>query len=382
MSYRPLTPYRGDHFTASADDEAYEMNATRSATHNTLHVIDTRYHPLASLEDIRSGHRPVVAATDETHETNAMRSAANNTIRVVDDSYRPLASSDDIRSGASSHIGADRSPVTRDPISSAPRQDETTDDLEINRSVFHESSENLKRGKALERFKASYMRGALDSWFYEIAALAFSAGCLVTLAVMLGIYDKKETPQFAYNITLNALISVLSTAAKSSLLFAVAGTLGQLKWAWFTESRELSNLQSFDAATRGPWGALVLLYSRSIRPPASLAAVITILALAYGPFLQQLVTYPVIYEGVLSQEATTKKATSLNATGNFSNWDSARVAAWLDIGQFDRVPSCPTGNCTWPAFTSLGYCSKRAVTTAETSVKCSAVVDIWDVDSD
>jgi hypothetical protein len=136
---------------------------------------------------------------------------------------------------------------------------------------------------------------------------------------MLGIYDGKEAPQLPYNITLNALISVLSTAAKSSLLFTIAGILGQIKWIWFTERRELSDIQTFDDATRGPWGALILLCSRSRRPLASLGAAITILALAYDMFLQQLVRYPVVYDSVLSDEATTKKALSLTATGNMTD---------------------------------------------------------------
>jgi hypothetical protein len=273
---------------------------------------------------------------------------------------------------------ADRTPIAREPTLPAPRQEEATDDQEFNNSTLYRPSEGLKRGKALERFTAAYRLEALDSWLYECAALAVSVGCLVALAVMLGIYDSKETPQLPYNITLNALISVLSTAAKSSLLFAVAGTLGQVKWVWFTEKRELSDMQTFDDATRGPWGALVLLCSRSIRPLASLGATITILALAYGPFLQQLVRYPVIEENVPSHEATTKQAISLDATMNFSNWDSARVAAWSDISQFDRNANCPTGNCTWSPFTSLGYCSKCSDTTAETSLNCSAFLQSQD----
>jgi hypothetical protein len=163
MSYRPSTPYRRELSSATAEDEAYEMIATRSATHNTLRVTEAHYQPLASPDDIRSGDHPVVAAKVEPYETDPTRSATNNIVRVVDDSYRPLASSDDVRSGASSHTGAYVSPVTRDSISSAPRQDETTDDPEFNSSALHGSSEELQRGKAIERFKASYMRGALDS---------------------------------------------------------------------------------------------------------------------------------------------------------------------------------------------------------------------------
>jgi hypothetical protein len=320
----------------------------------------------------------MAAAQDEAYEMNVMRSATNDTAGVVEGSYRPLASSDDMHLGAGSRSDAVGSP---NPISSSPRNDGTTDDQDFNNSMLYKQSAGRKHGTALERFAATCRLQALDSWLYECAALAFSVGCLVALAVMLGINDGKETPQLPYDITLNALISVLSTAAKSSLLFAIAGTLGQVKWAWFMERRELSDMQTFDDATRGPWGALILLCSRSRRPLASLGAAITILALTYDTFLQQLVRYPVIYESVWSDYATTKKGTSLNATGNFTDWDSARVAAWLEIGQFDRDPGCPTGNCTWPEFKSLEYCSKCGDTTADTSVECSAVFDNWDAKS-
>jgi hypothetical protein len=319
------------------------------------------------------------ATQDEAYEMNTTRSATNNT--AVDDSYRQLASSDDIHPGVSSRSDSVGSPMVRKPTSPDPRQDERAEDHDFDNSVPYKQSARLKRGSALQGLAETYRLHALDSWFYECAALAFSVGCLVALAVMLGIYDGKKTPQLPYNITLNALISVLSTAAKSSLLFAIAGILGQMKWGWFTERRELSDMQTFDDATRGPWGALILLCSRSKRPLASLGAAITILALAYDTFLQQLVRYPFIQESVFSDEATTKKAISLSATGNLTDWDSARPAAWLDIGQLDRDPSCPSGNCTWPIFTSLGHCSKCGDTTAETSVKCSAAFDTWDAKS-
>jgi hypothetical protein len=361
---------------AAAENDAYELNATRSAANDPLHVADTLYHPLASSEDIRD--HPMITAADEAYETNATRSATNNTVRVVNNSDRPFASWEDIRSRASLQSEADELPPTRESTSPAQRHDEMTADHDLNRFVPHKSSEELQRGKALERLLASYMRGALDSWFYEYVALVFSVGCLAVLVVVLGIYDGKETPQLPYNITLNALISILSTAAKSSLLFAVAGILGQIKWAWFTESRELSDMQTFDDATRGPWGALLLLCSRSIKPLASLGAVITILALAYGPFLQQLVSYPVFQVGNPSRQATAKKAVSLDATSNFTDWSTGKGAAWSDIRQYTLDPPiCPTGDCTWPRFTSLEYCSKCSDTTSEASLDCMAVVKSW-----
>jgi hypothetical protein len=379
MAYRPLTPYDENRPMATVRNEAYEMQSILSPPNDAHHVANESYRPLSPYHE----SPPVCIVQGEAHETQATLSPPNDAHSVADESYRPLTSSEETLSRASSRSGAIRSGemrygrIKRKPISPTPQQDATADEHELGNPAQHTSGEALKHDKALGNFQAKYWRATLDTWFYEGAALAFSVGCLVALAVMLSICKGQETPRLPYNITLNALVSILATAAKSSLLFAVAGTLGQVKWAWFTDRRELADMQVFDDATRGPWGAIVLLCSRSIRPLASLGAAITILALAYDPFLQQLVRYPMVPNNVPSNEATTKQANSLDATSNFTRWESARAASSLELDQFDRTPTCSTGNCTWPQFTSLGYCSKCGDTTAETSSDCSSVVGSW-----
>jgi hypothetical protein len=42
---------------------------------------------------------------------------------------------------------------------------------------------------------------------------------------------------------------------------------------------------------------------------------------------------------------------------------------------FDRTPSCPTGNCTWPSFRSLGWCSKCQDVTEQVQSNCSYSYD-------
>lgn len=59
-------------------------------------------------------------------------------------------------------------------------------------------------------------RGSIiwDWWLWEIAGLALSLGFTVVIIVILAIYDDKPLPTWPYNITLNAMVSVLSTMAK------------------------------------------------------------------------------------------------------------------------------------------------------------------------
>lgn len=54
-------------------------------------------------------------------------------------------------------------------------------------------------------------------------------------------------------------------------------------------------MQLFDDASKGPWGAVKLLWCcglRGIAIIASLGAVITLLTLAMDPFAQQILTFP------------------------------------------------------------------------------------------
>jgi hypothetical protein len=73
-------------------------------------------------------------------------------------------------------------------------------------------------------------------------------------------YDGKRQPQYLLpGITLNAYIAVFAAIAKAALILPVSEAIGQLKWLWFWEEANLWDFCTFDEATRGPWGALMLL---------------------------------------------------------------------------------------------------------------------------
>ena len=99
-----------------------------------------------------------------------------------------------------------------------------------------------------------------SNWTLELLSCVLSLGFLVAIIVVLVSYDGKPIPDWPYGITLNALVSVLSTFMKAATAFAVAEGLSQLKWSWFTRRNTLSDMALLDAASRGPLGAAMVLF--------------------------------------------------------------------------------------------------------------------------
>lgn len=153
----------------------------------------------------------------------------------------------------------------------------------------------------------------ISPWTLEVTAAVFSALCISTITLILWSINGKPYEAWQLlrtDITPNTLLSIVSTLAKSSLLLTIAAGLGQAKWLHLQKDRRLADIQAFDEATRGPLGALRLLWRTRLR--ALLAAVgcmLTILVLATEPFVQQILTYSSVI-GVASNETCAVAAMS------------------------------------------------------------------------
>ena len=96
------------------------------------------------------------------------------------------------------------------------------------------------------------------SWWPEIAWCAFNTALLITLAAILKAYDKQPARQ--WTVSLNTVVAAVSTICRASMAIPVSEGLSQLKWNAFARSqRPLIDLQTFDQASRGPFGSLILL---------------------------------------------------------------------------------------------------------------------------
>ncbi|CAK1364215.1 unnamed protein product [Cercospora beticola] len=157
------------------------------------------------------------------------------------------------------------------------------------------------------------------------------------------------------------------------VLIPVTSGLSQLKWVWFAQKRRtMSDLRYFDSASRGIIGSLALIFEQQGRHFAVLAALATILAVGFDPFIQNLVHYTpgptenitvpayVTYSADYSTNGIPASASQLGASyvywidsvmkanvyNSLLNTDKSQ--AW-SIPQFD----CATGNCTWDPIATL-----------------------------
>lgn len=195
------------------------------------------------------------------------------------------------------------------------------------------SPANSARKRTLKHlFKRLWTRHVQDGWLLEALAAAISVLSLIAIAVLLSIYNNKPNPQLRWGISLNTIAAVLITIAQTTLVFATGEAISQLKWLKYYRGgsgEPLSHLEAFDVASRGPWGAALLLWEllkhhlwkirhhlwklRHLAPLSSLGATIMILQLGMGPMIQQIVAYrqrPVVDSGHGGAAATMSRAQS------------------------------------------------------------------------
>ncbi|KAH7118815.1 hypothetical protein B0J11DRAFT_617129 [Dendryphion nanum] len=213
-----------------------------------------------------------------------------------------------------------------------------------------------------------YDRVITDWWWWELLSLGVSFLCVSTIVGVLAYYDGRRQSDVVPGVTINGFIAVFAAVAKAALILPVSEAIGQLKWIWYQEERNLWDFCMFDGASRGPWGSVVLLLRLKYRHIASIGAIITILALAFEPFFQQIVTYPQRSVSVGHGQVWTATSFAINP----------ELTMESNVQQILRDPSviltvesafksnnettkpapssCPSGNCTWPLYSTLGLC--------------------------
>ena len=179
-------------------------------------------------------------------------------------------------------------------------------------------------------------------------------------------------------ISPNALISLLSTIGKSALLLPITEGLSQLKWLSVqNRTAKLEHLDVYDLASRGPFGALQLLWNFRLRSFLAVwGAVLIVIALAIDPFAQLLLH-------VDTKWTLSHNETALMPASTTYNFDSPQkkdmprdtVMRGTIISTMYGVSStlahtCSTGNCTWSMFSTLAVCSRCRNVTEQTNSHC------------
>ena len=209
-----------------------------------------------------------------------------------------------------------------------------------------------------------------DSWALEYLSLTIAIVALVGIAITLALYNGQPLQTWPRSLAINTVLSALATIMKGFLLMPVCACLGQLKWLWYTrQTKSLQHFQIFDNASRGPWGAVQLLFCLKFWHIASIGSLVTLLSLASDAFVQQSVSFPLRVNSQINNSATVPYAQFFDSffieSDYFVMTTQSMMGAVYD-GVFSKnltrsassvTGYCPTGNCTYPSFASLAVCS-------------------------
>jgi len=272
------------------------------------------------------------------------------------------------------------------PLSSpvSPIQYSAVTDREFSRTpeIIHDSSASPKtQGKAIVvteetkdgsdngsgRYDSKPSRGRFI-WWHETACCFLVVGALVGTVAMVWSFDNKPLPHWPYRLSINTFIAAFSVLLKTSAGLVLAEALSHIKWTELRTPRTLRSFTVHDDASRGPWGAVALLWNDKGRHISSLGALIIILILFMEPFTQQIVSFYDCIEvnqnetGAIPRTNFYQQATGFNMQGTTNIPWALRNA--IDQGlfatnkpQLDHL--CPSGNCTFEgSYSSLGFCSK------------------------
>ncbi|KAK0507926.1 hypothetical protein JMJ35_009815 [Cladonia borealis] len=241
--------------------------------------------------------------------------------------------------------------------------------------------QSVPRPASLSRKISSLLQ---DWWLWEILSALTALISSTVIIVILVIFDSSSLPDWPSVFTINSTISFFAVITKLAITSALGASISQSKWLWYRqeEPRPLKDLQLFEDASRGPWGALALLFSIRARHIAFVGATITVLMLLFDPFLQQVVVYP---DRLVASEKTATIVRAQNYVARSEEGlplpsvvDMSLKAAIYE-GIFDVRDQadvniehyCSTGNCTWQDFSSLAVCSKCANITSYIEKSCN-----------
>ncbi|KAH7093062.1 hypothetical protein FB567DRAFT_433121 [Paraphoma chrysanthemicola] len=247
-----------------------------------------------------------------------------------------------------------------------------------------ESAPNIAQRLEEKLWRYSSSGNVFERWLLEIISWLISAICMGAIIAALAVLQDQPASRWPFDkagLTLNAFVSILSRIAGAALLLPVAEALGQLKWIWFVrgDSKKMWDFEMFDNASRGPWGAFLLLIHTKGKTIAALGALVTIFALALDPFFQQVVSFPEEWT-LQDTNSSISRAVRYEPVANLDYQNGipllgpdADMQAVIDpffiangtqpvpFGNGSRVDfplSCPSSNCTWPDYQTLGVCTK------------------------
>lgn len=232
-------------------------------------------------------------------------------------------------------------------------------------------------------------------WWWEIGAALVNITCMCLLVATLLSIEDKPLSYWRLKISPNSVIAVLTTVAKTSLLVPVAESISQLKWMHFDHPNPLSDLQMFDDASRGPWGAWTFLCHKTAPRRinntlfASVGCLITLLSLAFEPTAQQILSFPTRSVKDTGGSASVGAATQLDFELPFDSPIISEIDGYTPFAKAPPLPiqlatfaglangttnlntNCSTSHCRFGDIRSLGVCANCEDLTSKLIRNCT-----------
>ncbi|KAK6840114.1 hypothetical protein PG987_005980 [Apiospora arundinis] len=211
-------------------------------------------------------------------------------------------------------------------------------------------------------------------WLWELATMSMSFASMAAVIVVLAVEEGKALDDWTFPIQPNSLISIFITLSKSAIMTVLTGAISQSMWMQFEQrATPLMRVEEIQEAGRGPWGSIKLLAAiikgKRFNFLAILGAIITVITLAFDPFVQQVMSFP-------SRTVPAKDGKAIfRSTQNLRDLDMISVQGAI-LGGVYRNPqitnyTCTESSCSWPTITTLGVCSSCRDLTARADVQCS-----------
>ncbi|KAK3954431.1 hypothetical protein QBC32DRAFT_336356 [Pseudoneurospora amorphoporcata] len=265
-------------------------------------------------------------------------------------------------------------PMSASPAASWEKQNRTK---HANRHSTMSSTSGSGGSSNMKSDKLSAIFSKNGTWTYESISMLVALGAVASIIAVLATYDGQPLPSWPHWITLNAVIAILATVATASMSVPLSSGLGQLKWIRFKQGRApLSDMEIYDDASRGAFGAVNMLVQARGGFAGSFGAVVMIIALFLSPFAQQIATFPTrIVEtphdgggaGAVNYR-TESYGLALHGKEElgqaFVPILPIKAAVYKGLFAEDGRPwmglpfRCSTGNCTFPPIETLGVCHK------------------------
>lgn len=241
-----------------------------------------------------------------------------------------------------------------------------------------------------------------NTWTPEFLCGALVGFSLIAICALLWETNGKPRPKWAFGISVNVLLSLFVVCLKAGIYLPVSEGISELKWQSMRSGpRRLYEMEQYDSASRGAWGSLrFLFYLDTVgfdhsrikwRSPATwknilpllkprrlnftrylakIAALITVLTFVADPFAQQLIQHVDCLRKNYDLPAELRRTNFHHRT--ITHFRDPRLVPELELAITIGTTfppenphslvdfRCPSGNCTFPAFQTLGMCNSCA----------------------